>query len=198
MQSVQKSAGTQPVAENTPWAHESCSFSKKAWDVAQDAAHLSNTSTCSHLCFTLASAAFESSWMPGWCGRDTQLFLLLERSQSKKKYTLFCCACGGMACERYFVRIFRHLGVPDSSFWVSGGSASSKAFSSAVSLQLPLTLRLFSPSASAFKVLNMEMSQMWTRRWDLLLAIQESSLVPLPAFTESYQRSKLHSKGLSH
>lgn len=59
------------------------------------------------------------------------------------------------------------------------------------------TLRLFSPSASVIKVLNMEMSQMWTRRWDLLLAIQESSLVPLPAFTESYQRSKLHSKGLS-
>jgi len=120
-----------------------------------------------------------------------------NRSQSKKKYTLFCCACGRMACERYFVRIFRHLAVPDSSFWVSGASASSKAFSSAVSLQLSLTVRLFSPSASAIKVLNMEMSQMWTRRWDLLLAIQESSLVPLPAFTESYQRSKLHSKGLS-
>lgn len=66
-----------------------------------------------------------------------------KRPQAKKKYTFFCCVCGRMACERYFVRIFNHLGVPDSSFWVSGSSASSKALSVIVFT----TLRLFSPSA---------------------------------------------------
>lgn len=61
-QSVWDCAGTQPEGENTPWAYESCPFSKRARDAAQDAAHLSNTSSCSHLCFNLASSAFDPGY----------------------------------------------------------------------------------------------------------------------------------------
>lgn len=73
------------------------------------AAHLCSNLMCPHLCFTLASAGFESSWMLRQCDHATHLFLPLVGDPSqRKKYMCFCFVCGRMA-QKIFVGGFSNI-----------------------------------------------------------------------------------------
>lgn len=134
MQSVWKCAGTQTEAENTPWSQGCCTFlkeSQQAWDTAWAAAHLCSNLKCPHLCFTLASAGFESSWMLRQCDHATQLFLPLVREPSQRKnYMCLCFLCGRMA-HKIFVGGFSNIleaGVPGTIASGSGGFCLQQGF----------------------------------------------------------------------